>query len=75
MIKAHLSCPQELVFQGNLLLNKPTLPGQSANKKPTSFIEVSLIEMRGSKALVLLPNLLATKENPTAIVDIKYLQY
>lgn len=76
MIKAHLYCPQESIFRGNLLLNRPTLPGQRTKRNAaTSRYEVNVLSFNGNKALVLLPNVMATKDNETALIDIKYLRY
>lgn len=75
MEKANLYCPQERVFFNNLLVYVPVLPGQNKtkrNQKP-SKIEVDVLGVFGERALIRLPNLMATPDRETALVGIQYL--
>ena len=72
MTKAHLYCPNERVFLGNLLMYRPGLPGSVPNAKSASRLEVEVIGADGSNALVVLPSILS-QGNETALIDINYL--
>lgn len=72
MQKAILYCPSERVFIKDLLVYKPVLPGKNTSK-PTSRLEVEILEINGENALVLLPNLLQSNGKETAIVNTRYL--
>ena len=73
MKKATLLCPREKVFFKGLLVSRPSLPTKRNETKNTESIEVDILEERGEKALILLPNLLAWGEKRTAMVNINYL--
>lgn len=73
MTKTHLYCPRQRVFVGELLIDAPVLPGQNVLSRETSKFEVDILSINGDKALVLLPNILATKDKNTAWIAIKHL--
>jgi len=70
MKKANLYCPSHQVFFKNLLVNTPILPGNgliAMTQEP-----VSILEVIGNQALVLLPEIMANSQR-TALVDLQYL--
>lgn len=73
MKKATLLCPREKVFFKGLLVSRPSLPTEKNETQNIESIEVDILEERGEKALVLLPNLLTWGETRTAMVNIHYL--
>lgn len=72
MTRAQLYCPNEMVFSGNLLMYKPSLPGSVPNAKSVSKLEVEVIGAEGSNALVVLPSILSSGSE-TALIDLNYL--
>lgn len=74
MKKATLLCPREKVFFKGLLVSRPSLPTEKNETRNVESIEVDILEERGEKALVLLPNLLTWGETRTAMVNIHYLR-
>jgi len=74
MKKAILFCLRQKVFLKNLLVEKHILPIRGTIPEETSRVEVNVLGVTGSKALVLLPNVMANGEQNTALVDLKYIE-
>lgn len=73
MKKATLYCPEESVFFNNLLVRRPSIPSDEGVSKNNRQVEVNILEVLGEKALVLLPNFVASGEQQTAMVNLQYL--
>lgn len=74
MKKAILYCLRQKVFFERLLVNKYILPVKGMGLEDTSKLEVNVLGVTGSKALVLLPNVMANGEQNTALVDLEYIE-
>ena len=74
MERALINCPTEKFFLRNLLVSRPALPTKKNKKEElTSIIEVEVLGVFGEKALIRLPNILANKEEDTALISVQYL--